>query len=130
MTFSVYKTLTYSCHVNDKKSDMMNKFCSSMKLPPPPLQIVINFDGFILTKNFSSSIIEIPLYSHVPLSSIIFFCCGTIDEILEHLFVQYMFVEPEKRDTTLIQKMTTKFDAAISHVEKLLRDRKFVCGEE
>ena len=108
------------------KTVMMNKTCSLMKLPPPSKN-VINVDGFIPTKNFSSSVMEIHIF---PLSSIIFFCCGTIDEILEHLFVQWMFVEPEKRDTTLIQKMTTKFDAAISHVEKLLRDRKFVCGEE
>ena len=100
---------------------------------PPPPQIVINVQRewvyshkeLFIVSNGNSSVL-----TFFPLSSIIFFCCGTLDEILEHLFVQWMFVEPEKRDTTLIQKMTTKFDAAISHVEKLLRDRKFVCGEE
>ncbi|XP_048757648.2 glutathione S-transferase 1-like [Ostrea edulis] len=62
--------------------------------------------------------------------NVIFYCCGTIDEILEHLFVQWMFTEPEKRDNGLIQNMMIKFDAAASHLEKLLHNRKFICGDE
>lgn len=41
-----------------------------------------------------------------------------------------MFTEPEKRDNGLIQNMMIKFDAAASHLEKLLHNRKFICGDE
>lgn len=62
--------------------------------------------------------------------NVIFFCCATLDEILEQLFVQWMFVELENRDNDLIQNMAAKFNVAISHVETILCDRKFICGDE
>ncbi|XP_061182274.1 uncharacterized protein LOC133190598 [Saccostrea echinata] len=62
--------------------------------------------------------------------NIIFYCCATIDEILEHLFVQWMFVEPEKRDNVLIQNMMSKFDSSATHIEKLLHNRKYICGDK
>lgn len=64
------------------------------------------------------------------LCSVIFFCCVTLDEILEQLFVQWMFVELENRDNDLIKNMAAKFNVAISHVETILCDRKFICGDE
>ena len=74
------------------------------------------------------------LYKHARQSFFIFYSwitysIATLDETMEHLYLQWQFTAPEEQDTDLINKMIRKFQVFAQHFSKFMTGREFICGK-
>ncbi|XP_069123463.1 glutathione S-transferase GstA-like isoform X1 [Argopecten irradians] len=54
----------------------------------------------------------------------------TLDEMMEHLFTQWMLKGPEQEDKDIAQKMADKFKVFAEYFNNFLKGKAFICGDK
>ena len=58
------------------------------------------------------------------------YAVATLDELMEILFVQWMFTDIKDQDTDLINKMVLKFQTFAKYFSRFMHNREFICGNK
>lgn len=59
----------------------------------------------------------------------IMYTCGTLDEAMEHLFIQWYHTEPKDQDKNLLKRMTEKFTVFAEYFSKYMMGKQYICGD-
>ncbi|XP_060067180.1 uncharacterized protein LOC132547442 [Ylistrum balloti] len=57
------------------------------------------------------------------------YACSTLDDMMEHIFVQWCLTHPENQDENLVKRMAYKFRDFANYFNKYMEGKSYICGD-